>query len=59
MIGLYELDDQLTSETAFMSWKKMSTAVEAIKMGHNVVMATSDYGYMNYTFAERNLSHFY
>jgi hexosaminidase len=59
MIGWYEMDDQFTSEAALMSWKKMSTAVEAIKMGHHVVMATSDYGYMNYTFAERNLSHFY
>jgi len=59
MIGWYELDDQVSSAAALMSWKKMSTAVDAIKMGHHVVMATSDYGYMNYTFAERNISHFY
>ena len=56
MIGWYELDDQLTSEAAFMSWKDMSTGIEAIKMGHHVVMAPSGYCYLD---NERRVSDFY
>jgi len=59
MIGWDEVGDQIASGAALMSWRNMSSAVEAIKKGHYVVMATSEYGYMNYAFIERNLSHFY
>jgi hexosaminidase len=47
MIGWYELDDQLSSETAFMSWQNMLTGMEAIKLGHRIVMSPEEYCYLD------------
>jgi len=47
MIGWYEIDHQLTSDAALMSWNSISAGIEAIKMGHHVVMAPTRYCYLD------------
>ena len=51
VIGWYlPLDkSELTSEYAFMCWKDIPTAIEAIKLGHKVIMAPNRYTYLDYS----------
>ncbi len=47
MIGWYDLDDKLSKESAFMSWKDLSAGIAAIKLGHRVVMSPEAYCYLD------------
>ncbi len=47
VIGWYELNDQLTTEAAYMSWRDMKTGIAAAKKGNPVVMAPSEFCYLD------------
>jgi hexosaminidase len=49
MIGWDEiLEGGLAPEATVMSWRGTKGGIEAAKMGHNVVMAPTDYAYLDY-----------
>lgn len=48
-IGWDEIQEKsLTSPTTIMAWRGADKAIDAVKFGHSVIMATPNYTYLNY-----------
>lgn len=53
-IGWDEIQEKsLTSPTTIMAWRGEDKAIDAVKFGHSVIMATPSYTYLNYYQGDR------